>query len=207
MPGQPNKALRVKFEDEARAHVRIHGPSNWGPLFSRYEGLVAKRSLWRWVAALGEGEGLTAQIAAESVQEAQVAALKNIPQAPSPEYMARAGAKAHDRIDFLAALYDLWLDAEQLREFARHEKREGEDRPRIKNPHIFDLSIKRRQGLIEGAISVQREIYDLQRMRDFYDIIIEEIGKASPDVARAIMERLAELNAKHGLTIHAGDVA
>ena len=38
-------------------------------------------------------------------------------------------------------------------------------------------------------------------MQNFYQTVIEEIGRESPECQRRIMERLAELNSKQGMTM------
>jgi hypothetical protein len=38
-------------------------------------------------------------------------------------------------------------------------------------------------------------------MQNFYETIIDEIGRESPECQRRIMERLAELNSRQGMTM------
>jgi hypothetical protein len=71
----------------------------------------------------------------------------------------------------------------------------------INNPAAFDKSIVRRAGLLETAIKAVQEVWDLRQMQNFYEIVIEEIGRESPETQRRIMVRLAELNSRQGMTM------
>ena len=200
--GAEAEEKRALVQQEIAHHLKVHGPKNW-ELLRDLHPEIGERTFFRWVKSVREkGAGEAIPLA---TKQARTESMKHVPAAPPPEYLAREGAAGVRQIDFIAALGDLYQDAEQLREFATQKPKEGEGpRRTIKNPILFDSSIKRRLDLITGAIKVMQEIYDLQRMREFYDLIVEEIARESPDAARRIMVRLAELNAKHGLTIHAG---
>ena len=125
---------------------------------------------------------------------------------PAPEYMLRAGSHADGQINWLHEVASIHGDIMKLREFAMRPPREGsaEEGWQIKNPQLFDNQIKRRLDMVQRALAIQQEIYDLNHMREMWDLIIGEIAAADPVVARRIMDRLAELNAKVGLTVHAG---
>ena len=194
---------RALVQSEIAHHLQVHGPKNWEVLREKHPS-IGERTFFRWVKAVRE-KGAAPEVIPLATRQARTESMKHVPAAPPPEYLAREGAAGVRQIDFIAALGDLYQDAEQLREFATFDPKEGETgRRKIKNPVLFDSSIKRRLDLISGAIKVMQEIYDLQRMREFYDLIVEEIAAESPEAARRIMVRLAALNAKHGLTIHAG---
>jgi hypothetical protein len=122
--------------------------------------------------------------------------VRNIPSAPAPAVVSRNGT-AVSKLDFLAELDLLFLDAHVLRDWS--VRREG-DRKRVTNPRMFDRSISRRLELLTTAIAAQKELWDLQRMEGFYTAIIDAIAAEAPDCARRIQERLNELDARTGMT-------
>ncbi len=79
----------------------------------------------------------------------------------------------------------------------------GETREHIKNPHAFDRSIQRRANLLETSISAVQQIWNLRTMQSFYEVVVQEIGKADPDTQKRILVRLAELNARTGMSLSA----
>lgn len=129
---------------------------------------------------------------------------KHLPAAPSPAFVAKNGEAGLQSIDFVAEIHALYRDASMLRAFGiSHvtDPETGEVMEKIKNPAAFDKSIVRRADLLETAIKAVQEVWDLRTMQNFYETIIEEIGKESPEAQRRIMERLAALNARTGMTL------
>ena len=194
---------RALVQAEIVHHLQVHGPRNWDELRAKHPS-VNERTFFRWVKTVRERPDLVEAAMPVAAKRARVESLKHLPTAPSPAYIAREGADAVRHIDFLVAAGQLYEDAEDLRTFAAHPRAEGEKRLRIKNPIPWDASINRRQKVLELVIRTLGEVYSLERMKAFYDIIVDEIGKADPRVQQAILTRLADVNAKHGFTIHAG---
>lgn len=129
---------------------------------------------------------------------------KHLPAAPSPQFVAKNGEAGLQSIDFVAEIHALYRDASMLRAFGISQVTDpetGEVTERIKNPAAFDKSIVRRADLLDTAIKAVQEVWDLRTMQNFYETIIEEIGKESPEVQRRIMERLADLNSRVGMTM------
>ena len=129
-----------------------------------------------------------------------------MPAAPTPAYLSGAGAKALQGIDYLAEVNALYVDAMMLRDFAvkAGTGADGQAIEVIKNPNIFERQIAGRLRIIEGAVSTMRELWDLQRMQSFYETIIDEVAKESPDCQRRIMDRLRVVNEQQGMTIYSG---
>jgi transcriptional regulator with XRE-family HTH domain len=48
---------------------------------------------------------------------------------------------------------------------------------------------------LEFLFNMQKEIYSLHNTEEFRAVVLEEIGKADPDVQRAIVTRMVQLNA------------
>jgi hypothetical protein len=218
--------LKARVLADVRAHLRIYGPKKWDLVLSKYPE-IPRRTFYRWVAQVrdmptgprvrirkeyaGGEEVLRAQNAeamADGANRARMAAIKNIPAAPSPDYMTRGGIRAEDQIDFLAMVVRLAKDGEKLRSYSVKPDPTQPDGEGIKNPTMFAASIDKRLKVIDTAVRIMQEVWDLQYMQRFFDaivdIIVEEIGPAHPDIQGRILARLKELNDKRGMTQYAG---
>lgn len=221
---ETDAVLKAAVLAEIRAHLLVYGPNNWQILRDKYPE-IGERKFFRWVKAVREPtpddskrpqrggskfspERLEAARAAQDdgVRRARLAATKNVPAAPSPAYMMGRGVAAERSIDFLAAVGEIWADAQLLRDHAvKRSEETGE--VSIKNPMMFARSIGSRIEVMETALKVMQEIWDLRHMQSFYDeivaIIVDEIGPAHPEIQRRILERLQALNSRRGMTIFA----
>ena len=160
-------------------------------------------STWhRWLSKLAVNPGKVAVVTARK-------AAAHLPTAPSPSYITEKPAESRKNIDFMARLESLYADAELLRAYAvtKGYDVDGNEQTKIKLPNYFSQSIKLRADLLEGAVKALQQVYDYQRIQHFHDLILAEIGKESPDCARRITERLAQLDQQHGITIDAQVVA
>lgn len=134
----------------------------------------------------------------EALANGTHAIAQHLPAAPSPAYVAKNGAKELDRLDIFVEINRLFYDANLMRESSiRVDPTGGE---KVINLRMFDKSISRRLEILATSLSTQRELWDLQRMENFYNTIVETIAAAAPDVAREIQRRLAELNIRIGMT-------
>lgn len=226
-PPRPRPDLKSKILVAIADHVCVYGRHEWDrvrerPEFSRLIGKAAgdngKRRFWRWVNAVceptpadktrpHEARDVAAEALSLATERARLAAQQNIPAAPSPAYMMRAGAKASQNIDFLAGVSGIWEDAERLREHAMAPDPDSADGKRIDDPKAFDASIRRRIEVMESALHVMREIWDLEYQKRFYegisDIIVGELAPV-PEIQERVIVRLEELNRSRGMTMHAG---
>ena len=219
----PEPETDVYVLDAITRHLRVVGPREWDSVRKRFPNVfpmdeTGRRKLMRWVKRVRDKSGL--ELGAEAhrnenhkvkrrkdVAQATLAIAKNIPMAPPPDYL-EGSCRRHppvkmQRIDFLAGITRVYADAERMRAFSMKDDPNDPDGESIKNPMYFDASIKRRLDVLTGAVQVMREIWDLQRMEDFYNAIIDVIGEVDPTTQVKLMTKLKDLNAKHGMTIHA----
>jgi hypothetical protein len=214
--------IKQSFMLTVAQHLATVGATNWNVVLEKFPE-VPVATQWRWIreaktADVPRPELINAK--AKLVQkvkklpkdarrvESEEAGTENItrhlPAAPSPAYIARNGEAGLQTLDFVAEIHNLYRDANMLRAFSVSQVADdngvitGE---KIKNPAAFDKSIVRRADLLETAIKAVQEVWDLRTMQNFYETIIEEIGAESPAVQRRIMERLAVLNSKTGMTM------
>lgn len=218
---------KTKFTAALHAHMAKHGAKDWKLLLQQFPE-VHEQTMWRWIRAgrkevppeanLSDARTKLAEavrkfptttraqrMAKEKLPEAEEI-VDHLPAAPSPSYIAKAGDDGLRTLDFVAEIQSLYRDATMLRTYAVRDRVDpdtGEVREVINNPAAFDKSIARRADLLETAIRAVQEVWDLRTMQRFYETIIEEIGFESPDCQKRILERLAKLNARTGMTLGA----
>ena len=213
--------IKASFKSAVANHLATVGSNNWTAVLQAFPE-VGEATKWRWIREAKSADVPKPQLInakAKLVQKVRKIAkndraieadehgvghiAKHIPAAPSPQYIAKTGEQGLATIDFVAEIYSLYRDAQMLRAFGITQvvAEDGTVTEKIKNPAAFDKSIVRRADLLETAIKAVQEVWDLRTMQNFYETIIDEIGIESPEVQRRIMERLAVLNSKQGLTM------
>lgn len=218
MADHPRKS---EFIEAAKVHMASVGATNWKDLFARFPDLH-EQTMWRWLRIAKQADVSKPQLInakqrikkklqetgptdrdIEASQNGTAKIAQHLPAAPTPNYIARTGEVGMQNLDFVAEIHTLYADAKKLRDFsvASSTDEHGVTTERIKNPNAFDRSILRRAGILETAIKAVQEVWDLRTMQNFYETIIDEIGKESPEVQQRIMVRLAELNSKQGMTM------
>lgn len=205
-----------------RAHLATHGPRKWKLFYERFPD-IGVRTLAKWATQVRrelaenphftpaerqiiermKGATVERDVEARANGTGQIA--RHLPAAPSPAYIAKNGERGLKNLDFVVEIQKLYRDAEMLRAYAvtMRKDADGNEAEAIKNPMAFDRSIARRANLLETAIRAVQEIWDLRTMQQFYETVIEEIGAESPECQRRILERLAALNKRTGMTLSA----
>ena len=213
---------KSQFFVAVQRHLATVGANNWNAVLSEFPD-IPDPTKWRWIRQVKEADVPRPELInakARLVQKVKKAGgtdrqrearangteeiAKHLPAAPSPHYIARNGEAGLQNLDFVAEIHKLYADASMLRAYAmkmRKDPETGEEAEAINNPAAFDKSIVRRAALLETAIKAVQEVWDLRTMQNFYETVIDEIGKESPEVQRRIMVRLAELNSKTGMTL------
>lgn len=180
---------------------------DWAPVYAEFPE-IARSNIWTWGKRLKEGAPSKTELnaAAKEIQTRveSGAVADHLPAVPAPAAIARDGGAALRRIDFAAEIPRLYADAEMLRAFSVKdlEGEDGQTVERIKNPVTFEKSIKARAGIIETGLKLLQEVWDMRAMQQFNELIIDEIGRESPECQRRILQRLALLNQRHGINFH-----
>lgn len=186
-----DSAQKSKAFVEIANHIKNVGDEGWEQLRKKYP--KVPRSTWyRWVQSVKRTLGTDKQDLDEAARVALEAA-DHLPAAPSPSYVAKAGANAKSNMDFMQRLDQLYSDSEMLREFA---VRDG----KVVSPKFFGHSITLRRGLLETALKAMSEVWDLRQMQNFYDAVLDEVAKESPECAQRILDRLRTMNEEVGMT-------
>lgn len=173
------------------AHLKKVGDEQWEALRKQFA-TVPKATFYRWIKSVKQ---LMSTDREELTEAARIAleASEHLPAAPPPEYLAREGANGKTQLDFMQRLDQLYGDAELLREYSL---REG----KVLSPKFLSQSVQLRRSLLETALKAMSEVWDLRQMQAFYDCVLEEVAKESPETAQRILDRLRNLNAEVGMT-------
>lgn len=215
----PSKAA---FFAAVAQHLSTVGANNWKVVLDQFPG-IAEPTKWRWIKLAKEADVPRPELInakaklvqkvkklpkdarrVEAEENGTTKIAKHLPAAPSPNYIAKTGEAGLQNLDFVAEIHALYADAQKLRAYAmknRVNQETGEIEEHINNPAAFDKSIVRRAALLETAIKAVQEVWDLRTMQNFYETVIEEIGMESPECQRRILERLALLNSRTGMTL------
>jgi hypothetical protein len=103
--------------------------------------------------------------------------------------LRRAQKDTPEAVDLMSELRSLLTDADSLRDYALGPANDKGERP-LKNPMYFSKSVSLKRDLVETILRCFEQMFDVRAMQQFYEVVIEEVGRASPDVQVAIMERL-----------------
>jgi hypothetical protein len=220
---RPERELKLQILADIAAHVEIYGRQNWDEIRERPEyadligkaaGESGKRKFFRWVKSVcepmpadktrpREGRQVADDAMKSATRRARRAAMKNLPAAPSPAYMLRAGAQAERNIDYLAEAILVWEDIKQLREDAIVADDTVACGWRIQKWSRFNKSITLRLRAMDTFTRLRSEIYDLSYMERFIegvgDIIVGEL-EPYPDVQERVIAKLEALNKSAGMT-------
>lgn len=201
--------------NEIRDHILIEGPRNWDGLMAKYPD-VSRATFWRLVKetrermenqAAGEGPGAVREIqkrirervaTPDQIKEKVKA---HLPVAPSPAVVAAAPQDAMEAFNFFAFFNQIVEDSMLARN--QNIKVNPDGTTKIVNPMMFDRNLSQRRNLLNSYTQAVDTIYNMERIRDLYDMIIEAIGEASPEIQQVVLAKLRNLNNRVGMTMAA----
>jgi hypothetical protein len=194
--------LRQALVKDVQGHIREHGNKRWELLFAKHPD-VSKRTIWRQISRVRNGEVTDPEMLAAAVKQAKRISIKAndvLPHAPPPAVIARATPRTSASIDFMGQFKELLDDISMLKDWSLMEK---DGKKTIKNAMYFSQAIKLRISALDTGLRAYQEFWDLRRMEDFYNTILETIAEVDPEVRGLILERLQALNDERGMTIDA----
>ncbi len=187
--------------DAIIAHLKKNGSAKWRTVRDNYPE-VGIRKFWRLVARAKEEPAIRGPLVTAALDAAnRIAALRpsDAMSAAPPRAVAKEASCSMKNIDLMETLRDLMVDAVLIRDWSMTKVDENGNRG-IRNVMFFAQSVKLRRELVETMLKTWNETFDLQRMQEFYNVILDEIERASPEVQAAIMERLRMLNTERGFS-------
>jgi hypothetical protein len=171
---------RQAFAD-IRTHLQRNGSRNWAAVRERYSS-VSPATWWRLVRTVKEQAGIKQVISSRRRSLVEPVAAR--------QYRRGRG------FDLLAAFHSLFADAERLRAHCL----DGDGG--LRNPVIFDRSIRTRLKLLKQAVKLEQQILNVTAQQAFYEALVAEIAAESPEVHRRLITRLrgfaGEFNVRRG---------
>lgn len=198
-------------------HLNLHGPQNWNELMVRFPD-VSRPTFFRWIKeakeamesqASSRGTGalklmqkrIRSQVEVNP-ERTQMQLKAQLPVAPSPALLSQMpGEVVHQTFDFMSYFAEVVEDAELVKQSAITVNADGTKK--VKNPMLLDNNIRRRLDIMTTFIQSVQAVWNLGKMEELYDAVIEEIGKVDPETQQAILARLRDLNNRRGMTVHA----
>ncbi|WP_284186477.1 hypothetical protein [Zoogloea oryzae] len=105
--------------------------------------------------------------------------------------------EARRSLNLIGRLEELWQDCLMVRRHAiKHNDAGGED---IKLLKAFCQSVNMRNGIIGNVLAALDKLWNMQKMQDFHDAVIDEVRRESPECAARIVARMARLSAATGV--------
>lgn len=212
---RPKDEKKQEIIDAIRQHLMLEGPRNWDALMAKYPG-VSRPTFFRYLKAAREAEESAAasqspgalRLAQQRIHanvakpEKTTAAIKaHMPAPVSPAVIAANPAAAAQAFQFFAFFNDIVADAALLRGTTIATNPDGTIK--VKNPMMLDKSMQRRLAILDTYLHSVEAVYNMERIRELYELIIDEVGKAAPDVQMAVLARVRDLDNKRGMTMNA----
>lgn len=180
-------------------HLRDVGPKDWAPLMAEYP-TISRRTFFRWIEECKD-RGLSehARIRAQAIKTAKTAqALQSLPAVPAPAVFTKLGHYNDQKINLLAVINQMLMDALLIREKGMETGPDGQERMRDGGLLYVRDSLKSRVDIVNTAVKIKQELFNLADMERYLDevtdIIINEIGATHPEVRDKIIDRLRALN-------------
>ncbi len=118
---------------------------------------------------------------------------------PAPATIADIGpAEARRSLNLINRHEQLWQDCLMVR---AHSVKSDEGKETIKLLKAFMQSISMRSGILKNVMDALEKLWNMKRMQDFHDSVVEEIAKESPECAARILARLSALSESCGMTM------
>jgi len=198
-----SKEIKLQAVSDIQQHLKNVGSKDWAKLRVKYKD-VPEPTFFRWVKAIKEGKLTTKkqvkshqkQIEREMKSGKRVA--KALPVAPPPSYISKTEGEENngtDLVDFMTQYEFLYNDAVMLRDASFNA--DG----KLRNARTFGDSVKLRTSLLDTKLKALKEIWDLQQMQKFYEVVLFEIRQENPETVKRIIKRLREANALHGMSV------
>jgi hypothetical protein len=211
---RPKEDNRDEIIAAIRQHLLLVGPRDYDQVMAKYPG-ISRPTFFRYLKKARELEEAAAAakspgalLQAQQRIRQHVADPKKVtekvkahlPAAPSPAVVAADPVNSVRAFQFFQFFNQIVGDAELLRGTAVTRNEDGSEK--VRNPAMLEKSMRGRLAILDTYLHSVETVYNMERIRELYDLVIEEVGKASPDIQMAVLARLRELDNKRGLTMN-----
>lgn len=211
---RPKETNRSEILVEISKHLALYGPNNWPDLMAKYPD-VSRATFYRYIKMVRDGieeravkdGGAALKFAQKRIKsnvspERTIKKIKaRLPASPSPAVIAGIGSVAEPVFNFFAYFNSLVADQELVRDAAMAKNTDGTEK--LRNPVMMDRNNARKLQIIETWLHSQELVWSYEKLQELYRLVIDEVGKASPDVQQNILVRLRALDNKRGITMDA----
>jgi hypothetical protein len=198
-------------------HLNIHGPANYDELMAKFPE-VSRPTFYRWLKeakdsienVASEHGTLALQLAQKRIRSdtelsplaTQEKLKAQLPAIPSPAIVAGlAPGAVKQTFNFIAFFYEILADIALLRSAAVKVNDDGTQK--LVNPMLLDKVVGKKRDMMDTYIRSQEFLFGLEQMEELFRVVIDEIGKVSPEVQQAIMVRMRGANDAIGFNANA----
>lgn len=180
-------------------HLLSNGSADWSAVRAAFPE-VSDSTFWRVVRSQKKEHGLGAGDAKAKAVKVAKAVKKAREELPAemvvPAYVRSRNTtpeKAAATVDYLAQINEALSVADLLRDYSKNDK------GGVKIPAFLRDSARLRLDSIKAGVAAAAFLADVRRMEEFYQAVVEEIGKESPEMQLRVLKRLHEIGQKHGI--------
>lgn len=188
-----------------RAHISTEGRRGVAELRVPRWAHVPPKTWLNWVTEAARYKPSEADLAA--ARKTLIRGLEDpavLSNAVSPATLPSSGpageltpGEARRSLNLIGRLEELWQDCLMVRKHAiKTNDQSGEE---IKLLKAFCQSINMRNGIIGNVLAALDKLWNMQKMQDFHDAVIDEVRRESPECAARIVARMARLSAATGV--------
>lgn len=198
-------------------HLSIHGTNNYADLFAKFP-KVSRATFFRWIKeakddfenVASEHGTLALQLAQKRIRSdteltplaTQEKLKAQLPAIPSPAIVAGLPPGAvKQTFNFIAFFYEILADIALLRSAA--VKVDADGNQKLVNPMLLDKVVGKKRDMMDTYIRSQEFLFGLEQMEELFRVVIDEIGKVSPEVQQAILVRMRGANDAIGFNSNA----
>lgn len=118
---------------------------------------------------------------------------------PAPATIAEIGPQeARRSLNLINRFEHLYQDCLMVRKHSVKVAAEGGGEE-IKLMRSFVQSITLRNGILNSVMAALEKLWNMQKMQEFHDAIIDEVRKESPECAARIVARITRLSESSGI--------